>query len=56
LRWQTADHSASDGRHLTTVGTSAYTGSGVIGYPHEPDGIESIKKNAPDAKVDDQTA
>lgn len=30
---QTADHSASDRRHLTTVGTSAYTDSGVIGYP-----------------------
>jgi creatinine amidohydrolase len=31
--WQTADHSASDRRHLTTVGMSAYTDSGVIGYP-----------------------
>jgi creatinine amidohydrolase len=33
--WQTADHSASDRRHLTTVGMSAYTGSGVIGYPSQ---------------------
>jgi creatinine amidohydrolase len=31
--WQTADHSATDRRHLTTVGMSAYTDSGVIGYP-----------------------
>jgi creatinine amidohydrolase len=31
--WQTADHSATDRRHLTTVGMSAYTASGVIGYP-----------------------
>jgi creatinine amidohydrolase len=31
--WQTADHSAPDRRHLTTVGISAYTDSGVIGYP-----------------------
>lgn len=31
--WQTADHSAPDRRHLTTVGMSAYTDSGVIGYP-----------------------
>jgi creatinine amidohydrolase len=31
--WQTADHSATDHRHLTTVGMSAYTDSGVIGYP-----------------------
>lgn len=31
--WQTAGHSATDRRHLTTVGMSAYTDSGVIGYP-----------------------
>jgi creatinine amidohydrolase len=31
--WQTADHSAPDRRHLTTIGMSAYTDSGVIGYP-----------------------
>ncbi|WP_156297558.1 creatininase family protein [Mycobacterium paragordonae] len=31
--WQTADRSAPDRRHLTTVGMSAYTESGVIGYP-----------------------
>jgi creatinine amidohydrolase len=31
--WQTSDHSATDRRHLTTVGMSAYTDSGVIGYP-----------------------
>jgi creatinine amidohydrolase len=31
--WQTADHSATDRRHLTTVGMTAYTDSGVIGYP-----------------------
>lgn len=31
--WQTADHSATDRRHLTTLGMSAYTASGVIGYP-----------------------
>lgn len=31
--WQTADHSAADRRYLTTVGMSAYTDSGVIGYP-----------------------
>jgi creatinine amidohydrolase len=31
--WQTADHRAPDRRHLTTVGMSAYTDSGVIGYP-----------------------
>jgi creatinine amidohydrolase len=31
--WQTADHGATDRRYLTTVGMSAYTDSGVIGYP-----------------------
>jgi creatinine amidohydrolase len=31
--WQTADHSATDRRYLTTVGMSGYTDSGVIGYP-----------------------
>ena len=31
--WQTGDHTASDRRHLTTLGISAYTKSGVIGYP-----------------------
>lgn len=31
--WQSADHSAPDRRHLTTVGMSAYTDSGVVGYP-----------------------
>lgn len=30
--WRTADHIASDRRHITTVGISAYTDSGVIGY------------------------
>jgi creatinine amidohydrolase len=33
--WQTADHTASDRRHITTVGISAYTDSGVIGYPSQ---------------------
>lgn len=32
-RWETAVHSASDRRHLITVGMSGYTESGVIGYP-----------------------
>jgi hypothetical protein len=36
LRWRTADHTANDRRYLTTLGISAYTHSGVIGYPHEP--------------------
>lgn len=31
--WQNADHSAPDRRHLATLGMSAYTDSGVIGYP-----------------------
>jgi creatinine amidohydrolase len=31
--WQTSDHTASDRRYLTTLGISAYTTSGVIGYP-----------------------
>jgi creatinine amidohydrolase len=31
--WQTGDHTASDRRHLTTLGISAYTKSGVLGYP-----------------------
>ena len=31
--WQTGDHTASDRRYLTTLGISAYTKSGVIGYP-----------------------
>ncbi|AEV75624.1 creatinine amidohydrolase [Mycobacterium gallinarum] len=31
--WDTTDHSASDRRYLTTVGISAYTPTGVIGYP-----------------------
>lgn len=31
--WQSADHSAPDRRHLATLGMSAYTDSGVIGYP-----------------------
>jgi creatinine amidohydrolase len=31
--WRTADHSATDRRHLTTVGMSAYTDGGLIGYP-----------------------
>jgi creatinine amidohydrolase len=30
--WQTGDHSATDRRYLTTVGMSAYTDNGVIGY------------------------
>ena len=33
--WQTADHTASDRRHITAVGISAYTDSGVIGYPSQ---------------------
>ena len=32
-RGQATDHSASDRRYLTTVGISAYTTTGVIGYP-----------------------
>jgi creatinine amidohydrolase len=31
--WQASDHTASDRRYLTTLGISAYTTSGVIGYP-----------------------
>lgn len=31
--WATTDHSATDRRYLTTVGISAYTPTGVIGYP-----------------------
>jgi creatinine amidohydrolase len=31
--WQTADHITTDRRYLTSVGMSAYTDSGVIGYP-----------------------
>jgi creatinine amidohydrolase len=31
--WQGSDHTASDRRYLTTLGMSAYTTSGVIGYP-----------------------
>jgi creatinine amidohydrolase len=31
--WHTADHAASDRRHLPTLGIDAYTTSGVIGYP-----------------------
>jgi creatinine amidohydrolase len=31
--WQSSDHTASDRRYLTTLGISAYTTSGVIGYP-----------------------
>ena len=29
--WNTTDHSAPDRRYLTTLGTSAYTSTGVIG-------------------------
>ncbi|WP_255800952.1 creatininase family protein [Mycobacteroides abscessus] len=31
--WNSADHKATDRRHLTTLGIGAYTNSGVIGYP-----------------------
>jgi creatinine amidohydrolase len=31
--WQSSDHSATDRRYLTTLSISAYTTSGVIGYP-----------------------
>lgn len=31
--WDTTDHCATDRRYLTTVGISAYTPTGVIGYP-----------------------
>ena len=31
--WQSSDHTAPDRRYLTTLGMSAYTSSGVIGYP-----------------------
>ncbi|SKH59788.1 creatinine amidohydrolase [Mycobacteroides abscessus subsp. massiliense] len=31
--WNSADHAATDRRHLTTLGIGAYTRSGVIGYP-----------------------
>jgi len=31
--WQQLDHTASDRRYLTTVGMTAYTTTGVIGYP-----------------------
>lgn len=31
--WDSADHSAPDRRYITTVGISAYTPTGVIGYP-----------------------
>lgn len=31
--WRKLDHTADDRRHLTTVGMTAYTSTGVIGYP-----------------------
>jgi creatinine amidohydrolase len=31
--WASTDHTASDRRHLTTLGIEAYTPTGVIGYP-----------------------
>ena len=31
--WQSSDYIASDRRYLTTLGKSAYTPNGVIGYP-----------------------
>lgn len=31
--WAHADHTATDRRYLTTLGISAYTTTGVIGYP-----------------------
>lgn len=31
--WAQTDHTATDRRHLTTLGISAYTTTGVIGYP-----------------------
>ena len=33
--WQTSDQTAPDRRYLTTLEISAYTTSGVIGYPSE---------------------
>jgi creatinine amidohydrolase len=35
--WQSSDHTASDRRYLTTLGVSAYTASGIIGYPSRAD-------------------
>ncbi|GJP28520.1 creatinine amidohydrolase [Mycobacterium marinum] len=31
--WASTDHNATDRRYLTTIGISAYTPTGVIGYP-----------------------
>jgi creatinine amidohydrolase len=36
--WDRADHTATDRRHLTTVGMHAYPYSGVIGYPSHATG------------------
>jgi creatinine amidohydrolase len=33
--WQSGDHAAPDRRYLTTLGTDAYTTTGVIGYPSQ---------------------
>lgn len=31
--WDSADHTPTDRRYLTTLGINAYTTTGVIGYP-----------------------
>jgi creatinine amidohydrolase len=33
--WHTSDHYAADRRYLTTLGISAYSSTGVIGYPSQ---------------------
>jgi creatinine amidohydrolase len=33
--WNSTDRSAPDRRHLTTLGISAYTDTGVIGQPSQ---------------------
>lgn len=33
--WQTSDHTANDRRYLTSLGSDAYTPTGVIGSPSQ---------------------
>ncbi|WP_276860428.1 creatininase family protein [Mycobacterium pseudokansasii] len=33
--WQTSDHTANDRRYLTSLGSHAYTPTGVIGSPSQ---------------------
>ncbi|WP_078285587.1 creatininase family protein [Mycobacteroides chelonae] len=41
--WHTLDHTADDRRHLTTLGMTAYTRTGVIGYPSRASDIKGNK-------------